>query len=425
MARWTFLLAVPLTLMPLLERQSLAQSPPPEQAASVEKLSAAQLEQMLAPIALYPDELLTQVLVAATYPLEIVLASRWVEQPANKALRGDALVKALESQDWDPSVKSLVPFPSVLKTMSEQLDWTQRLGDAFLAQPSDVFASVQVLRARARDAGTLQSNAQQVVTVQGPAIIIEPAQPETVFVPVYNPSVVFGAWPNPAYPPVYYPPPPGYAVGSALATGIPFGAGIAITGALWGWGRPNWGGGNVNMNVNRFNTINVNRAQVNANTWQHDPGHRRGAAYSNPQLNQQFRLRQGASAASRDAYRGRDTVPARTPGDRPGGGAGNVQRPGQGGQGAGRPQAAQRPAQRPAQQPAQRAAQRPAQRPANAGGALQGAGNGGAARAQSAQGHASRAQAAQRPTPNAGPRGGGGGAARGGGGGRNAGRGGR
>jgi hypothetical protein len=470
-AKWVYLLAIPLALVQVPPRGAFAQAPPPTQPApAAPTYSQAQLEQMLAPIALYPDDLLTQVLVASTYPLEVVMASRWLDQPGNKALKGDALLKALDAQDWDASVKSLIPFPTVLKSMNDHLDWTQTLGDAFLAQQGDVFAAVQTLRGRAQAAGKLQSNAQQTITQQGPAIIIQPAQPSVVYVPVYNPTVVYGAWPYPAYPPIYYPPPPGAYLGTALATGLAFGAGIAITSALWGWGRPNWNNGSVNVNVNRFNTINANQfnnyrsntAAINSDTWRHNPDHRRGVAYPNNQTRQEFRPNSGANPASRDAFRGRN--PSAPPGPaaggaRPGGGGGtppNLQRPGGGGgtpsnpqrPGGGappaRPQApgGQRPSppqnlQRPAggagnvQRPAGGAGnvQRPVggagnvQRPVGGagnlqgrapgarpgGGALQGVGNGAATRAQANQGRASRASM---------PQGGGGGRPGGGGGGR-------
>ena len=444
MTRWTYLLAVPLAFGPVAPPVAFAQQAPPAQTqAAAPEFTQAELEQILAPIALYPDDLLTQVLAASTYPLEVVMANRWVEQPANKALKGDALLKALDGQDWDASVKSLVPFPSVLKTMSDQLDWMQKLGDAFLAQQSDVFAAVQALRGRAQTAGTLQTNAQQTVTQDGPAIVIAPTQTNTVYVPAYNPTVAYGAWPYPSYPPPYYPPPAGYYPGAALATGLAFGAGIAITGALWGWGSPNWSGGNVNINANRYNNINANSVNANrisnransSNTWQHNPDHRRGVGYTNSQVRQQYRPNSAANTASRDAFRGRGT--SGTPGLGQAGqrqaGAGNLQnrganasRPnaGSGGNAQGRLQNAQRPnggggAQARAQG---------GQRPRGGGGApaFQGVGNGGATRAQAAQGHASRGGMQQ-------ARGGGGGGARqaavaaggGGGGGGGGGRGGR
>jgi hypothetical protein len=244
-----------------------AQPAPPAQTDQAEGYSAEQLDALLAPIALYPDELLTQVLMASVYPLEIVDAARWAENPANKSLTGDALTQALVPVSWDPSVKSLVPFPQVLVMMNSQLDWTQQLGYAMAVQQSDVMASIQRLRRQAQIAGQLKSTDQQVVSSQGQTIVIAPAQPSVVYVPVYNPSVVFGSWPYPSYPPVYFPPPPGYAFGNALLTGLAFGAGVAITAGLWGWARPNWGGGYVNVNVNRFNSINVNRTQINNSTW--------------------------------------------------------------------------------------------------------------------------------------------------------------
>ena len=242
--------------------------------AGAEAFNIEQLDALLAPIALFPDALLTQVLMAATNPLEIVSASRWLEQGSNRDLKGPALEAALKNQNWDPSVKSLIPFPQVLGMLNQNLDWTQQLGYAMYVQQVDVFDSVQRLRLQAQRAGNLQSTPQQIVRTE-PAppgaphqiIIIEPAQPEIVFVPVYNPNTVFGTWPYRAVPPVYFPPPPGVVAGNALIAGLMFGAGVAITAGLWGWARPNWGccwGGsrnstNVNINVNRWNTINVNR----------------------------------------------------------------------------------------------------------------------------------------------------------------------
>jgi hypothetical protein len=226
-----------------------------------------QLDALLAPIALYPDPLLTQMLMASVYPVEIVQAARWLEDPANTNLTGDALAKALESQNWEPSVKSLVAFPQVLQMMNEQLDWTQQLGYAFATQQADVMASIQRLRRQAQAAGTLASTPQQTVSAQGETIVIEPANPQIVYVPSYNPTVVYGSWPYPTYPPVYWPPPPGYAAGTAITAGLAFGAGVAITAGLWGWARPAWNSGYVNVNVNRYNSINVNRTRITSNVW--------------------------------------------------------------------------------------------------------------------------------------------------------------
>ena len=254
------------------------------QPAAGQPFNAEQLDALVASIALYPDDLLTQLLMATTFPLEVVAAARWVEDPANKSLSGDALVKALEAQPWDPSVKSLVPFPVILATMNSNLTWLQQLGYAFATQQADVFAAVQRLRGLAQANGNLQSSTQQVVstqqvTVEPPAgssqpptqqqvIVIQPAQPDIVYVPSYNPVVVYGsAWPYPSYPPYYAAPPPGYYFGAVLATGLAFAAGVAIVGGLWGWASPAWGGGYANVNVNRYNSINVNRTQISSSRW--------------------------------------------------------------------------------------------------------------------------------------------------------------
>jgi hypothetical protein len=244
----------------------------------VENFSAAQLDALLAPIALYPDALLTQLLMATTNPLEIVAASRWLALGTNKDLKGRALEDALKAQPWDPSVKSLIPFPPVLATLNQQLEWTQQLGYAMQAQQAEVFDSIQRLRAKAQAAGNLQSTPQQIVRTEPPPppppgatdprqqeIVIEPAQPDVVYVPSYDPAQVYGAWPYPDVPPVYYPPPPGYGYPSALVTGLVFGTGVAIAAGLWGWARPNWGCcwggryGGVTVNVNRWNSISANR----------------------------------------------------------------------------------------------------------------------------------------------------------------------
>ena len=218
-----------------------APAPAAAPAPAEDLLKAEQLEQLVAPIALYPDNLLAQTLMASTYPLEVVEASRWASQ--NKKLQGDELRKALEAQRWDDSVKSLIATPSVLDMMNTKLSWTQKLGDAVLAQQSDVMDAVQRLRARAQALKKLETTKEQKVTLKTEqnkqVIVIEPAQPDTVYVPYYNPSVVYGAWPYPAYPPYYYPPAPAYYGGALLATGLAFGAGVALgawaSARLLGW----------------------------------------------------------------------------------------------------------------------------------------------------------------------------------------------
>jgi hypothetical protein len=238
------------------------------QTAGTQAYNSEQLDALLAPIALYPDALLAQVLMASTFPLQVVGAGRWIEDPAHKSLSGDALAKAIEPQAWNPSVKSLVPFPSVLALMNSNLDWTQQLGYAFADQQAAVMNSVQRLRFQAQSAGNLKTTEQQTIRVEKQVIVIEPAQPTVVYVPSYNPTIVYGAWPYPAYPPVYLPPPPGYVFGTALVSGIAFATGIAVVGSLWGWARPGWGVGYVNVNVNHYNNINVNRTHINSNVWQ-------------------------------------------------------------------------------------------------------------------------------------------------------------
>lgn len=281
MGRWVRIFASCL----MLQASWPAAFPSPAVAQSTEAaqgFNTQQLDALLAPIALYPDPLLTQILMASTYPLQVVEAARWVEQPANKSLTGDALAKALEAQPWDPSVKSLVPFPQVLAMMNSNLDWMQQLGYAFADQQAAVMDSVQRLRRQAQSSGNLQSTSQQVVQTEQQTIIIEPAQTDVVYVPVYNPIVVYGGWPYPAYPPVYFPPPVGYPYGAALATGIAFGIGVAITASLWNWARPVWGGGYVNVNVNRYNNINVNRTSIRSNVWQPNRAGGRPAGLARP-----------------------------------------------------------------------------------------------------------------------------------------------
>ncbi|WP_407670926.1 DUF3300 domain-containing protein [Paraburkholderia franconis] len=280
-----------------------------------------EIEALVAPIALYPDSVLAQVLMASTYPLEIVYAARWVK--ANPNVKGEAAVKAVENQPWDTSVKSLVAFPQILEPMSDKLDWAQRLGDAFLAQQKEVFAAVQRLRARAKDSGNLKSNEQQNVIVEpAPAgsqttstiVRIEPANPEVIYVPAYNPTVVYGAWSYPAYPPYYWPPYPayypGYYPGAALATGFAFGIGIAAAGAIFSDCNSCWGGGDVNINVDKAANINRNfdrsKVQGQGGRWQHDASHRQGVAYRDNATRDKF-AGQSPRAGTRDQYRGRGT----------------------------------------------------------------------------------------------------------------------
>jgi len=270
-----------------------------------------QLDQMLAPIALYPDALLSQTLMAATYPLEVVEATRWTQ--ANSSLKGDAAVTAVKDKSWDVSVKSLVAFPQVLSMMNNNLDWTQKLGDAMIGQQKDVADSIQRLRAKAAAAGNLKTTSQQKVTTQtsgsASAIVIEPANPEVVYVPYYNPAWAYGPWSYPAYPPVYYPPPPSY--GAALMTGMMFGLGVAAGAAMfggwhWGWAGGGWGASYTTVNVNRATTISTNNfdaSRYRDGQWSHDPAHRDGVPYRSQAERERYnQTRPGAQ--QREQFRG-------------------------------------------------------------------------------------------------------------------------
>jgi uncharacterized protein DUF3300 len=299
-----------------------------QQAGQPPVFKQEELDQILAPIALYPDPLVSQILMASTYPLEVVQADRWAKQ--NTKLKGDALAKALEGQDWDPSVKSLVNFPQVLGMMSDKIDLTQRLGDAFLADQKMVLDTIQSLRAKAQAAGNLKTTQEQTVVVEEKIIKIEPADPQVIYVPTYNPTVVYGAWPYPAYPPYsYYPP------GYVWATPFAFAAGVGL-GMAWGyaWGSCNWGGGNVhynyNQNININNNINRNRyaQQLPAGgqgNWQHNAEHRKGVSYRDQKYN---RASTNDAIKSREQFRGRGEQGTQ---DLARGGAGD--RAGPGGQG--------------------------------------------------------------------------------------------
>jgi hypothetical protein len=287
------------------------------------KFKQEELDQILAPVALHPDNLLVQILMAATYPIEIVQADRWVK--ANPKLQGDALAKELEKQSWDASVKSLVNCPQVLTMMSEKLDWTVNLGNAFLGQQKEVMDTVQNLRKKAKDAGNLESGKEQKVTTKEEegkeVIVIETSDPEVIYVPTYNPTVIYGPWWYPAYPPYYwYPPayvPPPYPA-------FHFSMGFAF-GVAWGyaWGGCNWGHNECDIDINRNveRNRNIDRSkQINQldkgglkngkGNWKHDPSHRQGVSYRDQATAKQF----GGASAS-DTARARDSYRGRTPSD--------------------------------------------------------------------------------------------------------------
>ena len=265
----------------------LAQYPAPSAPPSppAQALSPDQLDTLVAPVALYPDALLSQVLVAATYPLEVAEAPQWLQQ--NRNLQGQQLMAAAREQNWDPSIQALVAFPDVINLLSSNIRWTTDLGNAFLSQQADVMSAVQRMRAQAKAAGKLNSNAQETVTTetQGDrtAIDIQPANPEVVYVPQYNPENVWGPPAYGYYPPLYYPDYYGYGYG--------FGPGIYIGGFFgglgwggWGWG-PNWFNYSIFQNYNFFNHYGFRGSYGGGfggrGIWAHNPEHRLGVTYPN------------------------------------------------------------------------------------------------------------------------------------------------
>jgi hypothetical protein len=276
------------------------QNGPTDQAAPT--IPAGQLDSLVAPVALYPDPLLTQVLVASTYPLEIIQLQQWLQK--NSGLTGDALTNAVQKQDWDPSIQAMSVFPDLVKRLADDIKWTTDLGNAFLAQQSDVMDAVQRMRAKAMDAGKLKTNEQMKVETQvvdtKTIVVIQPANPQIVYVPTYNPVVVYGppVYMYP-YPPIYYPPPSYYAAGVFFAFGVGIAVGSYYRGG-WGyncgWGRHTTIIVNRNNNyVKHYNTVNINRVNVNNTTinnvnrngnsnWQHNSQHRGGTPYPNKQV---------------------------------------------------------------------------------------------------------------------------------------------
>lgn len=240
-----------------------------------------ELDQMLAPIALYPDALLAQVLMASTWPLDVVQADRFVRQ--NPGLTGDALADAVEAMPWDPSVRALTQFPSVLAMMSERLEWTEQLGDVFLAQRDQVMDTVQSLRARAWAAGTLYSTDQQQVIVQDRIIAIEPARPGYLWVPYYNPVVVFGTWWWPDRPPFFWVPPPAYRpphFSVVYGSGFAWSPYVALRPRLWHDPRPVWRNRYVVVDNHRVNNVIVTRPGASGPViWRHDSERRHGGQW--------------------------------------------------------------------------------------------------------------------------------------------------
>jgi len=276
-----------------------------------------ELDQMIAPIALYPDSLIAYVFMASTYPIEVVQADRFVKE--NKDLKGDKLMAAAKDKTWDPSIKSLLPFPEVLAMMSDKLDWTTKLGNAFLAQQRDVMDSVQRLRKKAYEAGNLKSTKEQIVKVEKQTVIIQPSNPQVIYVPAYNPTVVYGVWAYPAYPPYpYYP--PGYVAGAAA---FGFVAGVAVGSSGCCWGGWNWGNHEIDIDINNnynFTKNNYNketaqkyqeqaqskRQQDGKTSWQHNPDHRKGVQYGNQATAQHYGQARPSAGQQKQNFRGHE-----------------------------------------------------------------------------------------------------------------------
>jgi hypothetical protein len=269
-----------LTLPPEMLAQESGQ---PEQ---TDRFKNEELVQMLAPIALYPDSLISQILMASTYPLEVVEAERWLHQ--NKGLQGDALDNALKEKTWDPSVKSLCHFPDVLFAMSEKLDQTRKLGDAFLSQEDDVMAAIQELRRKAEEEGNLQTTKEQDVIDEEDFIRIEPADPQLIYVPQYDPYYVYGPWWYPAYPPYYWYNPQGYYYAGGF---IGFGLPVLIGFGWFSWSWFDWNHHHIDVDYHkagRFHRFDSRTRDFDRPFWRHDPGHRRGVAYRDTSTSLRF-----------------------------------------------------------------------------------------------------------------------------------------
>jgi hypothetical protein len=352
------------------------QPPPPDQTEQAAPIPPDQLDSLVAPIALYPDPLLAQVLAASTYPLEIIQLQQFLAK--HPELKDQALVDAVMKEDWDPTVQAMAQVPEVVKRLADDIRWTTDLGDAFLAQQSDVMDAVQRMRKKAEDKGALKSDDKMTVETKTEGgrdvIVIEQANPEVIYVPSYNPTVVYGA-PVYPYPPVYYP--PYYAGGLFLS----FGIGVAMGAAWGGWCcNSGWGGNNVNINNTNNFVRNSDRQGGNrggrtggGSNWQHNPRHRGGAPYGDRGTADRFG---GSSRGDRGGGRNRPGGGAGV-GNRPGAGTGVGNRPG-GGAGVGnRPSAGTGVGNRPSRSGADGIGGRDLSRGGGGGGSSFGGGRGG------------------------------------------------
>lgn len=269
-----------------------------QHAQASDNLTQAELDQMLAPVALYPDTVLTHVLIAATYPLEVVQASRWVQNNPN--ISAEQALQAVENESWDPSVKALVAFPQLLQRLSDDLDWTQQLGEAFLADETAVLASIQQLREKAYSSGNLRNNDQVVVEREREVIVIEPARREVVYVPVYDTRIVYGDWWWPSHPPVYW------HTAGVYYRNSPFYWGISVRVKPWFYfGIFDWHQRHVVVHHHYYHTPpryypKRHKHYVDARRWQHDTGHRRGVHYRHERLNRDFNSGYGYRQPTRE-----------------------------------------------------------------------------------------------------------------------------
>jgi hypothetical protein len=292
-----------------------AAPPPPAQGAPAPpyaQQTPEQLQQLVAPIALYPDSLVAQILAASTFPEQVVEADRWVQ--AHPDLKGEALGQAVDQQPWDPSVKALTAFPTVLGNMDKNLSWTSSLGDAYYNQQQEVMDAVQVMRQRAQAAGNLQTTPQQTVSAQNSTITIEPANPEVVYVPAYDPWLVYGdpilAWPG------WYPYPGIWFGGPYLSFGLGFGIGF-FGGFGWGWGHWGFDWGNHAVLYNHDRYFSHSTTFYNRNNFYRAGGARGG-----------FEGNRGGFDGNRGGLRGADNAGGRPAGGEAGGRGGVYNAPG-------------------------------------------------------------------------------------------------
>lgn len=279
--------AAPLTApTPPASAQPNAPVKPTASIPAPQQSTQAQLDQLVAPVALYPDSLLGQVLMASTYPQEVGEAARWVRVPANRTLGGDALIGALKTKGWNPSVMALVPFPGLLATMADKLDWTEQLGKAFRAQQDDVMAVVQRLRHAALAAGNLKATPEChcVIQTSGDIISIQPSEAEMVSIPIYNPAIAYGNWADAAYPPVAFPLPSGFTLAPGTSVGFNPAIEVALFGPIWGWGSIDWPNRRIVVDNGRYAALVSGHAGFAGGVWVHETAQPRKLARAAPTM---------------------------------------------------------------------------------------------------------------------------------------------